>query len=224
MPSGWGELLESRQPDPIISVSTTLLADPGCRVGSEDPKSESKLVQTGRCPWLEGLQGQSFASITPSPSLAQPSSLPGTSPRCKREAYEVEATSTWSIESIVESIVVVPMKEGQADVGWAVPCFPEHQRGHVAPELEGSFHGQAHLMLRQVGRPVHHPVGQVPFVPPPTCKRDNFSMMTGTWACSSTPGLLVRKRASQSWEKPWLSQAEAESPSAALAACTGSRT
>lgn len=163
MASGWGGLLEDHQHDSIMSsISATSLADLSCKMGSEDPKSESKLVQTG----FRGTAGAEPCLHHP-----QPSSLPGKSPHCKREAYEGEATSTWSIEGIVESIVVVSMEEGQADVSRAIPCLPKHQRGHVAPELEGGFHGQAHLVLWQVGGPVHHPVGQVPLVPPPACKR-----------------------------------------------------
>lgn len=211
MQSGWEGLLEGHQHDPIMSTSTASLADPSCRVGSVDTKSETKLVQTGRCHWLEGLLEQSLAFLIPSPSPPQPSSLPGKSPCCKREAYKGEATSTWSIEGVVESIVVVPMEEGQADVSWAVLRLPKHQRGHVAPELKGSFHRQAHLVLRQVGGPVHHPVGQVPLVPPPACKRGKLSTTMGTWTSSSTQGLLGWRKASRCWEMPRLSQAEAES-------------
>lgn len=123
----------------------------------------------------------------PSPSQAQPSSLPGKSPRCKREAYKGEATSTWPIEGVVESIVVVPVEEGEADVSRAVLCLPEEQGGHVAPELEGGSDGQAHLVLGQVGRPVHHPVRQVPLGPAPTC--NGTSSATATWARLATQGL-----------------------------------
>lgn len=139
------------------------MAELCCRAERGDPKSNSKLVQTR-------LERECRASITPSPPQTHPSSLPGKSPPwCKREAYEGGATSTWPIEGVVESIVVVPVEEGEADVSGALMSLPEEQGGDVAPELEGGSHGQAHLVLRQVRRPVHHTVRQVPLGPAPAC-------------------------------------------------------
>lgn len=79
--------------------------------------------------------------------------------------------STWPIEGVAKSIVVVTMEECQADVSRAVLRLPEHQGGDVAPELKGCFHSQLHLVLGQVPRPVHNPVAEVPFVPLSTCER-----------------------------------------------------
>lgn len=72
-----------------------------------------------------GGTGAPQASSPSHPSL--PRLLPGKSPRCKREAYDEGAISTWPIEGVAESIVVVAVEESQADVSRAVQHLPEYQ-------------------------------------------------------------------------------------------------
>lgn len=170
-----GGLLGGHQHEPTTSTPTWELPSSGAR--TRDPPSPSL---TAWAPREEGLGEQTW----PPPS-------PGKSPRCKREAYEGGATSTWPIEGVAEPVVVVPVEEGEADVGRAVSCFPKYQRGDVAPELEGGPDGQAHLVLRQVRRPVHHPVRQVPLVPLAACGTGRAQRHGRSWATRFDPPALA---------------------------------
>lgn len=146
-------LLEGHHHALTMTNSTTSQETYSCRTGTQDPKPLSvKLLGTGR-------------------HHLHPQHTPvRKSPHCRREAYEEGATSTWPIEGVVKPIIVVPVEEGQADVSRAIPSFPKHQRGDVAPELKGSPDSQAHLVLWQVWGPVHHAVRQVPLVPLAACR------------------------------------------------------
>lgn len=76
-----------------------------------------------------------------------------------------QVTYTWAIEGIACSIVVFSFIKGQSNVSWTLADLLEDQPGHVAPQLEGSLHGQPHRTLREVSRPVLDAVGQVSLVP-----------------------------------------------------------
>lgn len=56
--------------------------------------------------------------------------------------------STWAIKGVAQSVVVVPLEEGEADVsgdcGWGLP---ELQRRDIAPQLEGSSNSPANCRL-----------------------------------------------------------------------------
>ena len=73
---------------------------------------------------------------------------------------------TWPVKGVAGPVVVVSLIKGQADVCGTFGGLLEHQARHIAPQLEGGAHCQTHGARGQMGRPVHHLVGQLTLVPP----------------------------------------------------------
>lgn len=76
-------------------------------------------------------------------------------------------TLTWTVKGVPGPIIVVSLIKSQPDVCKTRTGLPEHQAGHVAPQLEGGAHPQLHRAQRQVARPVDYLVGQVVLGPLP---------------------------------------------------------